>query len=205
MADRGGISPSDIEGGHHLPPSDESDHDSDDEAGQTPPHPSCEIRASPEPCRKSCVSVSDGSQVGDLESGASESKAASPESGGRDCRICHLSLEKASPDSGAPIELGCSCKDDLAAAHKQCAETWFNIRGNKTCEVCGSIAKNVVGSGETEPTEHWNEAAATASPPPSSSSETHSFWQGHRFLNSLLACLVFAFVISWLFHFNVPG
>lgn len=74
----------------------------------------------------------------------------------------------------------------------------------RTCEVCGSIAKNVVGSGETEPTEHWNEAA-TASPPPSSSSETHSFWQGRRFLNLLLACLVFAFVVSWLFHFNVPG
>ncbi|CAD5179140.1 unnamed protein product [Musa acuminata subsp. malaccensis] len=209
MADKGVISPSDIEGGHHLPPSDESDHDSDDEAGHSPHDPSCEISASPEPCRKSCVSVSDGSLEGDLESGISESKTASPERGGRDCRICHLSLEKASPDAGAPIELGCCCKDDLAAAHKRCAETWFKIKGNKTCEVCGSIAKNVVGSGETEPTEHWNEAA-TASPPPSSSSsssssETQSFWQGHRFLNLLLACLVFAFVISWLFHFNVPG
>ncbi|URE12482.1 RINGv [Musa troglodytarum] len=199
MADKGGISPSDIEGGHHLPPSDESDQDSDDEAGHSPQDPSCEISASPEPCRKSGVSVSDGSLEGDLESGASESKTASPERGGRDCRICHLSLEKASPDAGAPIELGCSCKDDLAAAHKQCAEAWFKI---KTCEVCGSIAENVVGSGETEPAEHWNEAPSSSS---SSSSETHSFWQGHRFLNLLLACLVFAFVISWLFHFNVPG
>lgn len=35
--------------------------------------------------------------------------------------------------------------------------------------------------------------------------EARSFWQGHRFLNFLLACMVFAFVISWLFHFNVPS
>jgi hypothetical protein len=49
----------------------------------------------------------------------------------RDCRICHLGLESNSHESGVPIELGCSCKDDLAAAHKQCAEAWFKIKGNK--------------------------------------------------------------------------
>ncbi|KAI5584462.1 hypothetical protein POPTR_006G094000v4 [Populus trichocarpa] len=49
----------------------------------------------------------------------------------RDCRICHLGLESNSHESGVPIELGCSCKNDLAAAHKQCAEAWFRIRGNK--------------------------------------------------------------------------
>lgn len=93
-------------------------------------------------------------------------------------------------------------KDDLAAAHKHCAETWFKIRGNKTCEICGSIAHNVAGANEAELLEQWNEAndAATAAAP---SAETRNFWQGHRFLNFLLACMVFAFVISWLFHFNV--
>lgn len=51
----------------------------------------------------------------------------------RDCRICHLSLDLTNPESenGIPIELGCSCKDDLAAAHKHCAEAWFKIKGNK--------------------------------------------------------------------------
>ncbi|KAM1137190.1 hypothetical protein EV2_036228 [Malus domestica] len=34
----------------------------------------------------------------------------------RDCRICHLGLESNNHEFGAPIELGCSCKDDLAAA-----------------------------------------------------------------------------------------
>lgn len=49
----------------------------------------------------------------------------------RDCRICHLSLDASNHESGIPIELGCSCKADLAAAHKQCAEAWFKIKGNK--------------------------------------------------------------------------
>ncbi|KAJ6425366.1 hypothetical protein OIU84_026019 [Salix udensis] len=54
----------------------------------------------------------------------------------RDCRICHLGLESNSHESGVPIELGCSCKDDLAAAHKQCAEAWFKIKGNKFLTSC---------------------------------------------------------------------
>lgn len=49
----------------------------------------------------------------------------------RDCRICHLSMDMTNHESGTPIELGCSCKEDLAAAHKQCAEAWFKIKGNK--------------------------------------------------------------------------
>ncbi|KAL3521165.1 hypothetical protein ACH5RR_019314 [Cinchona calisaya] len=125
----------------------------------------------------------------------------------RDCRICHLGLDAANQESGVPIELGCSCKDDLAAAHKQCAEAWFKIKGNKTCEICGSIARNVAGANEAESMEQWNEPnevpGAAAAPAPLSVSR--NFWQGHRFLNFLLACMVFAFVISWLFHFNVPS
>ncbi|CAO2817089.1 unnamed protein product [Amaranthus hypochondriacus] len=124
----------------------------------------------------------------------------------RDCRICHLSLDGSNPGSGLPIELGCSCKEDLAAAHKHCAETWFKIRGNKTCEICGSTARNVVGVNEVEMMEQWDEAnETTATSAPSQPTETRRFWQSHRFLNFLLACMVFAFVISWLFHFNVPS
>lgn len=126
----------------------------------------------------------------------------------RDCRICHLSMDMTNHESGTPIELGCSCKDDLAAAHKQCAEAWFKIKGNKTCEICGSIAHNVPGAVEIQMTEQWNEANEASTVPPSGPAppaETRNFWQGHRFLNFLLACMVFAFVISWLFHFNVPS
>ncbi|KAF3449017.1 hypothetical protein FNV43_RR09741 [Rhamnella rubrinervis] len=56
----------------------------------------------------------------------------------RDCRICHLGLESNSHESGVPIELGCSCKDDLAAAHKNCAEVIHDVLaslfdGSKHC------------------------------------------------------------------------
>ncbi|KAK8531783.1 hypothetical protein V6N13_131141 [Hibiscus sabdariffa] len=128
----------------------------------------------------------------------------------RDCRICHLSLDPTNQECDLPIELGCSCKDDLAAAHKQCAEAWFKIKGNRICEICGSTARNVTGPSETEMTEQWNDSndsasAAAAAPVAIRGAESRNFWQGHRFLNFLLACMVFAFVISWLFHFNIPS
>lgn len=160
-----------------------------------------EISGVQEPCRNSCIS--DCSVEVDLECGTPGIKA-NVEKTEKDCRICHLNLESHAQESGIPIVLGCSCKGDLAAAHKQCAETWFKIKGNKTCEICGATAKNVVGSGETEFIESWNESSNNFAPP-APQTETRSFWQGHRFLNFLLACMVFAFVISWLFHFNIPG
>uniref|UniRef100_A0A7C9D812 RING-CH-type domain-containing protein n=1 Tax=Opuntia streptacantha TaxID=393608 RepID=A0A7C9D812_OPUST len=171
-------------------------------------------RSSSSSSSSSCVYESSAEEVVDLESGGGGVVAETKVSVSvhsvkveRDCRICHLSLDASNPESGLPIELGCSCKDDLAAAHKQCAEAWFKIRGNKTCEICGSTARNVVGVNEVEMTEQWNEtnetAATTGAPP--HPVETRHFWQGHRFLNFLLACMVFAFVISWLFHFNVPS
>lgn len=69
------------------------------------------------------VEVDLGSSVGEVKvhSGKVE----------RDCRICHLSMDMTNHESGNCIELGCSCKDDLAAAHKHCAEAWFKIKGNK--------------------------------------------------------------------------
>ncbi|XP_058783646.1 uncharacterized protein LOC131658358, partial [Vicia villosa] len=131
----------------------------------------------------------------------------------RDCRICHLSMDMNNHDkheSESPIELGCSCKDDLAAAHKQCAETWFKIKGNKTCEICGSIASNVAGHHVVgvEMTEQWNEVNdASMLPPtePTATSETRSFSRGQWFMNFILVCMVFAFIFCWLFHFNMPS
>ncbi|KAK9742378.1 hypothetical protein RND81_03G168400 [Saponaria officinalis] len=125
----------------------------------------------------------------------------------RDCRICHVSFDGSNIESGLTIELGCSCKEDLASAHKHCAEVWFKIRGNKTCEICGSTARNVVGVNEADSMEQWNEANDIAPAPAvvPHPAEARHFWQGHKFLNFLLACMVFAFVISWLFHFNVSS
>lgn len=222
MATKGEKSRGDIEAGPHRAAMDDSDDslcfsDAEDQSLHSPYDSNragsaydeyrfsgsshLEIDGVLEPSRKSCIS--DCSVEIDLESGIPEMDA-SKDKVDKDCRICHLSLESAASESGIPIVLGCSCKGDLAAAHRQCAETWFKIKGNKICEICGSTARNVVGTDETDFIEQWNETSNTTAPP-APPSETRSFWQGHRFLNFLLACMVFAFVISWLFHFNVPG
>ncbi|KAF7825596.1 C4HC3 zinc-finger like motif-containing protein [Senna tora] len=154
--------------------------------------------------RGSCVS--ECSVEVEIESGVPEIKVHLGKAE-RDCRICHMGLESESHESGVPIELGCSCKDDLAAAHKNCAETWFKIKGNRTCEICHSVARNVYGANEetTENLSDSNNATAVSTTSAPATPETRRFWHGHRFLNFLLACMVFAFVISWLFHFNVPS
>lgn len=89
------------------------------------------------------------------------------------------------------------------------ADLPFKYMVCRTCEICGSVALNVAGVNEAEMMEQWNEANDTATAmvtaAPVHPAETRNFWQGHRFLNFLLACMVFAFVISWLFHFNVPS
>ncbi|KAH1226583.1 hypothetical protein GmHk_11G033207 [Glycine max] len=136
----------------------------------------------------------------------------------RNCRICYLSMDmdmtnhnnESAGNAMTPIELGCSCKEDLAAAHKHCAEAWFKVKGNKVCEICGSIARNVTVVAEVQTNEQWNEANNNASmvPPPTGpapQAETRHLWQSQRFLNFILSCLVLAFVISWLFHFNMPS
>lgn len=76
-------------------------------------------------------SVTDCSVEVEIESGVPEIKVHLAKTE-RDCRICHMGLESESHESGVPIELGCSCKDDLGTAHKNCAETWFKIKGNRS-------------------------------------------------------------------------
>lgn len=153
-------------------------------------------------------SVAESDRSVDLENGIGETKfhVGTIE---RDCRICHLSLVSSGPESGFAIELGCSCKNDLAVAHRHCAEAWFKIKGNKTCEICNSLARNVIGPNDVESAQQANESSAVAtsaaSAPVSAASEARTCLNGHRFLNFLLACMVFAFVISWLFHFNIPS
>lgn len=41
------------------------------------------------------------------------------------------------------IELGCSCKNDLALVHYACALKWFVNHGSTICEICECIAKNI--------------------------------------------------------------
>ncbi|ESQ42467.1 hypothetical protein EUTSA_v10014600mg [Eutrema salsugineum] len=147
---------------------------------------------------------------------------------GRDCRICHLPLETNKEDEeeddsdehqeedeedeareddeeeyyGLPLQLGCSCKGDLGVAHSKCAETWFKIKGNMTCEICGAMALNVAGeqsNPESTVSAHSQAVAGQAQ----IQTEPQGCWHGRRVMNFLLAAMVFAFIVSWLFHFKV--
>ncbi|KAF1002713.1 uncharacterized protein LOC141700408 [Apium graveolens] len=120
----------------------------------------------------------------------------------RECRICQMSLMDSC--CGVAIELKCDCKGDLAAAHQHCADTWFNIRGNRSCEICGTIAHYVSKeeNGKIEVNESRG-AVADTNAAPEIQYETRSSNRGRRIMNFLLTCMILGFIISWLFHFHV--
>ncbi|XP_071717977.1 uncharacterized protein [Rutidosis leptorrhynchoides] len=152
----------------------------------------------------------------DLESGELEMKVHFLVKNDMQCRICHLNFECNGGDSSVDydgdgggdgfIELGCNCKGDLGTAHKQCAETWFKIRGNMTCEICGITAQNVGGDQTNETSNANNETERldrSVTAPMVVPTEARTFWRGRRIINILLGCMVLAFIISWLFRFNL--
>ncbi|CAA6662436.1 unnamed protein product [Spirodela intermedia] len=55
------------------------------------------------------------------------------------CRICLTELA----EGGETLKLQCSCKGDLALAHRECAVKWFTVKGNKNCEVCKEEVQNL--------------------------------------------------------------
>ncbi|XP_073022934.1 uncharacterized protein [Primulina eburnea] len=139
----------------------------------------------------------------DLEFGESESYV---QNNGEDigfrCRICHSNSEGNYDDGqededskGVRVELGCSCKGDLAVAHKQCAETWFEVKGDPICEICGFIAVNFIGELENEVVNI--DVLSQAS---EAGSETHDFKHGHLVMTFMIAFMVLTFAISFIFH-----
>lgn len=136
---------------------------------------------------------------GDVEKGCSsvyvKQGDGEEEGQGEFCRVCHLAVERDSI-SGEAMKLGCACKDDLALAHRHCAEAWFKIKGNRTCEICGSTARNIVGNEAGNFLDHWNDMEANNT----TSNRAERCWQNQPLCNSLLACLILVLILSWLFR-----
>ncbi|XP_031504296.1 uncharacterized protein LOC116266929 [Nymphaea colorata] len=58
--------------------------------------------------------------------------------------VCNADLEAGKCHyQDALINLGCSCKNDLALAHYACALRWFINHGSTVCEICGSVATRI--------------------------------------------------------------
>lgn len=57
--------------------------------------------------------------------------------------ICKSDLELGLCHQDKLVELGCSCKNDLALVHYACALKWFVNHGSTICEICGHIANNI--------------------------------------------------------------
>ncbi|VAH63678.1 uncharacterized protein LOC119271946 [Triticum dicoccoides] len=121
------------------------------------------------------------------------------------CRICHLIPEGGDGPAAAPgsevIRLGCCCKEELGHAHRQCAEAWFRIKGDRRCEICGSEAKNITGVEVKKFMEEWHgrRMATTGAMVERES----TCWRRQPFCNFLLACLLIAFMLPWFFRLNI--
>lgn len=125
----------------------------------------------------------------------------------RVCRICHLSAKESgmTMSTAELVELGCGCKGELGVAHRQCAEAWFRVKGNRLCEICGEAARNVSGVCDQRFMEEWNEGRRIDGGNGNSTADgsRRRCLQGQPFCNLLMACLVIAFILPWFFRVNL--
>ncbi|CAM6010058.1 unnamed protein product [Sphagnum balticum] len=56
------------------------------------------------------------------------------------CRIC---MDDLTEEYGETLKMECSCRGEMALAHRECALKWFSIKGNRTCDVCGREVSNL--------------------------------------------------------------
>lgn len=79
------------------------------------------------------VDVVDSLQEATVVNGGGVSKGGEKWEGEKVCRICHLEpdLELGDTELNQLIQLGCGCKGELGVAHRQCAEAWFRLKGDR--------------------------------------------------------------------------
>ncbi|KAJ7544748.1 hypothetical protein O6H91_09G091400 [Diphasiastrum complanatum] len=137
-------------------------------------------------------------RVDKLEAGASPGKMIAD--GEKECRVCHLNLANYR-ECGEAMYLGCACKDDLAIAHRRCAEAWFKVKGNTICEICGVKARNVTGMEDKEFMNEYN--ARTPSRPTPPQSQSPRWWNRLPLFNFLVAIVIAGVMLPWIFHFHL--
>eukprot|EP00250_Pteridium_aquilinum_P011895 c20374_g1_i1 orf=440-1021(-) len=146
------------------------------------------------------IKTVDNGEVEELDvgqpSGGHDLKDEDEEDDGQ-CRVCHLVFDSGI-GTNETMQLGCHCKEDLAIAHRDCAEAWFKIKGNRICEICGATAQNIVGAEDTGFMEQWNDADASNAAEPQA-----RCWQSLSLCNFFLACMVVTFILLWLFRVTI--
>ncbi|CAN4105632.1 unnamed protein product [Withania somnifera] len=118
------------------------------------------------------------------------------------CRICHLDTFEGEKRLVDLIEIGCECKGELGFVHSHCAETWFKLKGNRLCEICQKIAKNVTGVSDNRFIQEWNEARYIAGGTGSAERDSRC-WRGQSCCNLLIACLITVFLLPWFSRINL--
>ncbi|CDY13174.1 BnaC04g26610D [Brassica napus] len=92
---------------------------------------------------------------------------------------------------------------DLAFAHRQCAETWFRLKGNEVCEICHSDARNVTGANEMVEEEEEEEEVEVVVEVEEEGvaavgEDGESWWQRRMLLIFVITCWVSPFSIYFL-------
>ncbi|XP_042387275.1 uncharacterized protein LOC121979359 [Zingiber officinale] len=141
-----------------------------------------------------------------IDVGRCSGKEADEDGGDREgeseCRICQLSLSSGGEGSEL-ILLGCGCKGELGVAHRHCAEAWFSVKGNRCCEICGAIAKNITVVVDSRVSEEGPSRGESNTRSPSDTGERIVCWRRLPVCNLLMACLIIAFILLWFFRVSM--
>jgi len=59
------------------------------------------------------------------------------------CLICLETLSSEEFENGEAIVLDCECRGEVAMRHRACAEKWSRVKGNRSCDICKAVVKNL--------------------------------------------------------------
>ncbi|CAO2813267.1 unnamed protein product [Amaranthus hypochondriacus] len=120
------------------------------------------------------------------------------------CRICQLSSDHLPAGTGNLnlVLLGCACRGELGISHYNCALLWFQLKGNRTCEICGKAAKNIAGIEDTGFRAYGTDIGIITSAEITRmrTYETQEHQCTKSLCNFILAAIVLAFLLPWALH-----